>query len=382
MSLDEEALTVLANGGSIDPEKWKRMVQPLLERLDYNIHNVFPMPRESPSSHAPPQSPQPVLYPPPEGSNKENDAPGSIQSDNQQRVATDSVPLNDPISTSQSASEPLETTGTETTGTLPPPLALLLRSTRSSIQTFFTEKPPHTVQRLAELILHPSAHYKSLPAYLRAVDRVISVTSGADVFPLSASNNTKDQANGITPNSLNSAGAFSTADYASALGSDESLGGALLTPIPWLSGTSFVAEDGVMLDDHITTVPPPQEIELSEAPVADGGDVPRPGMASSPTEPSEDVPHARGPSVLGVEDLGLQDGKGVEMELIAQEEHDGTSNTSPVETNSTEGGTGAPDQDGDISLDDDTPKDEAKPNENSTGATEGNSEPSQVEDSQ
>ena len=29
----------------------------------------------------------------------------------------------------------------------------------------------------------------------------------------------------------------------------------------------------------------------------------------------EEIPHARGPSVLGVEDLGLQDGKGVEMVL-------------------------------------------------------------------
>lgn len=37
------------------------------------------------------------------------------------------------------------------------------------------------------------------------------------------------------------------------------------------------------------------------------------GENSSP-QPDE-IPHARGPSVLGVEDLGLQDGKGVEMVL-------------------------------------------------------------------
>jgi hypothetical protein len=35
------------------------------------------------------------------------------------------------------------------------------------------------------------------------------------------------------------------------------------------------------------------------------------------TEPTEEIPHARGPSVLGVEDMGLQDGKGVEMTLLS-----------------------------------------------------------------
>lgn len=37
------------------------------------------------------------------------------------------------------------------------------------------------------------------------------------------------------------------------------------------------------------------------------------GENSSPQP--EEIPHARGPSVLGVEDMGLQDGKGVEMVL-------------------------------------------------------------------
>lgn len=37
---------------------------------------------------------------------------------------------------------------------------------------------------------------------------------------------------------------------------------------------------------------------------------------ASPTpENSEEVPHARGPPVVGVEDMGLQDGKDVEMTL-------------------------------------------------------------------
>lgn len=45
------------------------------------------------------------------------------------------------------------------------------------------------------------------------------------------------------------------------------------------------------------------------------------GTGSSPPDASEDVPHARGPRVLGVEDLGLQDGKGVEMTLPAAEDN-------------------------------------------------------------
>ena len=40
------------------------------------------------------------------------------------------------------------------------------------------------------------------------------------------------------------------------------------------------------------------------------------GADGSPqSDPTEDVPHARGPPVVGVEDMGLQDGRGVEMTL-------------------------------------------------------------------
>lgn len=49
------------------------------------------------------------------------------------------------------------------------------------------------------------------------------------------------------------------------------------------------------------------------------------GEESSPQ--AEEIPHARGPSLLGIEDMGLQDGKGVEMTLSnpnkSQEEKDG-----------------------------------------------------------
>lgn len=100
------------------------------------------------------------------------------------------------------------------------------------MRSYFTSKPPHTIQRLAELILRPTTHYRTLPAYLRAVDRVVTVTSSADNFPLQM------QASANRPNGLVNG---ERSDHG--VGGDEFLGGALLTPIPWLSNTASL-EDG------------------------------------------------------------------------------------------------------------------------------------------
>jgi hypothetical protein len=67
------------------------------------------------------------------------------------------------------------------------------------------------------------------------------VTSDAAIFPFTTPANTNAQPNGFVQPS-NSAGTYFTPDYAHSLGSDESLGGALLTPIPWLTNASFGAE--------------------------------------------------------------------------------------------------------------------------------------------
>jgi hypothetical protein len=107
--------------------------------------------------------------------------------------------------------------------------------------------------------------------------------------------------NGIVPNSF----MFSDA----ALGSDESLGGALLTPIPWLNN-SLGEEDGDVFAE-------PDEGTIAASAGHTGTEA---GATTTTAEPhesegAEEIPHARGPPVLGVEDLGLQDGKGVEMTL-------------------------------------------------------------------
>lgn len=99
----------------------------------------------------------------------------------------------------------------------------------------FDSQPPHTVQRLAELTLRPRAHYKALGSFLHAVDRVVHVTSAVDTYPLPPA--VPDTAfadvngEGVDPAEAVSWGNST----AGSVGSDEALGGALLTPIPWLA---------------------------------------------------------------------------------------------------------------------------------------------------
>lgn len=124
--------------------------------------------------------------------------------------------------------------------TLPAPLALLVDSIKSSLRSLFTAKPPHTVQRLAELVLYPTRHYRTLPAYLRALDRVVCVTSSAEVFQLQSCQ-PNGAANGAGAGGGGGGGGGPTTGllFEHAPGSDEALGGALLTPIPWLGNISF-----------------------------------------------------------------------------------------------------------------------------------------------
>ncbi len=69
-------------------------------------------------------------------------------------------------------------------GTLPPQIVALVSEITTVLTADFPLYPPHTIQRLAEMILWPTRHYRSLPAYLHALDRVVHVTSGANMYPL------------------------------------------------------------------------------------------------------------------------------------------------------------------------------------------------------
>ncbi|RPA89342.1 hypothetical protein L873DRAFT_1839261 [Choiromyces venosus 120613-1] len=166
--------------------------------------------------------------------------------------------------------------------TPPPPGTLdledetLLASLCNILTTQFDVAPPYTIQRLSELIRYPNTHYKSLSKYLRAIQRVLSVSSPITAFPLPPS------AVDSMPNG--------TASFN--LGSDESLGGALLSPIPWLSESPLTegAEgvNGVSQGELLR-----QEQELNIVPAA---------QVSSPPEGV----HAEGPPALGPEDVGPQ----------------------------------------------------------------------------
>jgi hypothetical protein len=225
-----------------------------------------------------------------------------------------------------------------------------------TLRTCFSEKPPHTIQRLAELVLSPTKHYKTLPAWLRAVDRVISVSSTADIFPLphaqplpgsvidsTLANGVNGVGSGTGGGGILWTNSDSRNGYDAGLGSDESLGGALLTPIPWLKNgvntsgsTDMSSPRSDPLSDPIETEGHPMVPERKDGAVTQGelirqeqeaGIVPvsqTMGLGSShmsseaedgELDDSEALPHARGPDIVGAADIGLQDGRNMEVSI-------------------------------------------------------------------
>lgn len=137
-----------------------------------------------------------------------------------------SSPPQPPSTTIRSASIPPGSQDTvESEDPLPPPLFDMITGIKCSLRTQFGTGVPHTVQRFAELVLYPKKHYRFLPSYLNALDRVVAVSSSANIFPLApieAVPSTSVIGGGIVAAPMHS------------FGHDDSLGGALLTPIPWL----------------------------------------------------------------------------------------------------------------------------------------------------
>lgn len=114
--------------------------------------------------------------------------------------------------------------------TLPPPLLSLLQTIQSTLLNSFPISPPHTAQRLAELVLRPRTHYNTLPSYLRALDRIVSVASPASIFPLpTLAPPTTATTNGPLLN-----GSDESSGEDGELRDMDFIGGAELTEIPWL----------------------------------------------------------------------------------------------------------------------------------------------------
>jgi hypothetical protein len=210
---------------------------------------------------------------------------------------------------------------------------------------------------LAELVLSPTKYYKTLPAWLRAVDRVVSVSSTADIFPLPHaqplpgtvidSTLTNGLTNGVGSGTAGGGILWTNSNnrngYDTGLGSDESLGGALLTPIPWLkngvnnsSSTDMSSPRSDPLGDPIEADGNPMVPEREDGAVTQGelirqeqeaGIVPVSQMMGSRSshmggeaedgelDDSEVMPHARGPDIVGAADIGLQGGRNLEVSI-------------------------------------------------------------------
>ena len=299
-----------------------------------------------------------------------------MQEGTSSRKNSGDVEPNRPLNASNLSNE--TTSIAPTSKTMPPQLLTLLQEIQSTLRTNFPHSPPHTIQRLAELVLYPKQHYRTLPSFLRALDRIVSVASSVSEYPLPTtapiliSNDTNHLFNVTgSPNSEQDDKDF--------------IGGAELTPIPWLrdagspgpglhnghtsdlrtestsvidgpNGAGSVETVTVTVNGVPSTMPASQaaqeglhesitqgelirqEQEAGITPVPSGSansGIPRSMTGASSvagraaaTDPSsmdgndttqdspadeEEMVHARGPSVIGMEDMGPQaPGSGLE----------------------------------------------------------------------
>lgn len=238
--------------------EWPRVLENLLQRLRDIVHNDFPIPTlPPPISLAPTIDPEVVASTPPpaafssdaelkdeelpdaddtapppnsQSSTKENDAPTDIAA-----ARPPPVPPFEVNHSSQHAMRPADNIEM-LESPLPPDLLSLYSSSTRMLERDFAHSPPYTIQRLAELVLYPRKHYRFLPAYLRALDRIVSVSSPISEFPLPPMHAV--QSTGFLTNGDTHSNGIVERD---GLGSDESLGGALLTPIPWLKNNTLAS---------------------------------------------------------------------------------------------------------------------------------------------
>ncbi|KAK4155571.1 hypothetical protein C8A00DRAFT_31617 [Chaetomidium leptoderma] len=240
METGDDILRKAALDGSMDYSAWPDLLPTVLAHIEKIAHTEFPIPN-IPTPHPPARPPSPRFLAPLPSSDPfeapDQTEPSSSQGTNKENA--------DPSSPAAARNAPSSTAAPSGPGeqqppvaaTLPKPVADMLEEILSVLRTDFAQYPPHTIQRLAELVLRPRQHYRNLVPYLHALDRVVHVTSGANTYPLPPA--LPDiGAMSLLANGVGGGGApnlsIDTAT-ANSLGSDEALGGALLTPIPWLA---------------------------------------------------------------------------------------------------------------------------------------------------
>ncbi|KAI1656846.1 hypothetical protein F4813DRAFT_390186 [Daldinia decipiens] len=239
MEIDEEdVLRAIANGGSVDFSIWPALLSGIVARIEKITHHEFPIPNLPSTAVATTAIPSSIPHPPLVRRYSEPTEnflsplpssplePSSSASSQDNKENTPIAPRVNPPSTSVPASST-----TLPPGMLPPQIISMLTEITSTLKSTFPKYPPHTLQRLSELVLAPRNHYRTLPTYLHALDRVVHVTSGLNIYPLPPAIPDMKTASLLT-NGISDAIA-SPSPFA-APGSDEALGGALLTPIPWL----------------------------------------------------------------------------------------------------------------------------------------------------
>ncbi|RKF65875.1 hypothetical protein OnM2_002036 [Erysiphe neolycopersici] len=234
---DNHVLRALAQGKKVDLEQWSDLLSRII------VHHEFPRPLKQPVAVLETQSPS------------QSQAIGSPHNDQSKSK--------DITKEDNSSSE----------NSLPPLLLTLFSSIKDTLLKYFSKAPPHTIQRLAELILFPRLNYRSLSSYLLALDRVVHVTSTSTAFPLPLMS-PELYTNRVFPNGENADDADSypvSRGYTvpnnpliHCIGSDDAFSGALLTPIPWLmkSRSSSPLESEVMTQ---------RSTEIIEGPNGPGG---------------------------------------------------------------------------------------------------------------
>ncbi|KAL1903462.1 hypothetical protein Sste5346_000089 [Sporothrix stenoceras] len=284
---DEELLHRLAAGGTIDYDLWPRLLQTVISRLQTIVDSEYPVPVIPPPRRTQSKLPQPTwpapidsdasngvgieapASDPAQGSESEsrqdvdkenndpssaagpsgaageggsNDAPGA---DDSTAVAAQSVSPKEkaaPDADAGADAPSTEVAAPEAAPQMPQPVLDLVEYIIATLKTTFHTYPPHSIQRLAELIIAPRQHYRYLASYLHAVDRVVSVTSGLNAFPLPPAEPEAEAMAALQSVVIPSAPGDPDSDedmgdsglsLAANPASDDPLG-ALLTPIPWL----------------------------------------------------------------------------------------------------------------------------------------------------
>src|SRR5690606_37352000 len=151
---------------------------------------------------------------------------------------------------------------------------------------YFSTAPPYTIQRMSELILDPKRHYTSLEKFLRALQKSVSVTSNINNFPLP----------------FNEVEAASLASTALGSNAEDALGGARLTPIPWLEPPQLTA--GFLEGDDGTSTVKPDPNGISQGELLRQEQTLNIVPANQIT-PEEGQVH-EGPPGIGAEDVGPQ----------------------------------------------------------------------------